>query len=68
MAAVAIDHPALDDPIYVHWSPIRLVTPHRMLQEIRKRQQSKKDLKFDEQMRIRIEHVSLPRGGRPQLK
>ena len=65
MAAVTISHPALENPIYLNWSTVEKLTPMKLLEEIKKRQQSKRDLQFDQQMRIRMQHVKMPKGGRP---
>ena len=65
---IRIDHDALDTPIHVGFSPRRKLTALRILMEIKRRQQSKKNLKFDSGLRLTFQRIHLPTGGRPAQK
>jgi hypothetical protein len=61
---VQIDHPALDTPIYIGFSPREKLTPNRLLLLVQSVQQSKRDLRFDSKMHVRFTRIQFPRGGK----
>lgn len=65
---VQVDHPALDHPIHIGYSKTEKLNAINITLQIKKTQQSKRDLNFESGLRLTFGRISLPKGGRPSEK
>ena len=63
-AAVEVDHPALDHPIHIGFCSEEKITADKIMRAIEKVQQSKKELKTDENLTVMITRVRYRKGGK----
>ena len=63
---VQVDHDALDTPIKLGFSPQKKINALKLLLQVKKVQQSKRDVDFNSGMRITFTRIRMHQGGRPR--
>ena len=66
--AVSINHPALNDPIYIGYTREEKMTTEKIVRSMWKVQQSKKGLNFEENLDFKFSLIHAPVGGRVRQK
>ena len=59
-----INHPALDEPIPIPRTSRQQLTAHKIVNVIKRVQQSKRELNFDQHMDVKLTRIHKHKGGR----